>query len=121
MTNKQYRINVYENENQEEIVSRVRYNSVLDYWDGRNLSNGGVGRHRGLTKLKDGRYVLIYGTQWQGEHDYAVIISAERALKEILRSHNEYLLKTKKFKELNALGEELGLLGETEFDDDEEI
>lgn len=98
-----YRVNVYLYEGSDEIVARVRYNQVLDYWDGRNHSNGGTGMHKGLTKLRDGRYVLIIGTQWQGQRDYAHIVSKEDALKEILRSDNLELLKTKKFNELNQL------------------
>jgi predicted RNase H-related nuclease YkuK (DUF458 family) len=58
-----------------------------------------------LTKLKDGRYVLIHGTQRQGEKDYAIVISAEQALQEILKSGNHYLLETKKFRELKELYE----------------
>jgi len=97
---KEYRVNVYENN---EVIARVRYNSNLDFWDGRNWSNGGVGRHKGLTKLKDGRYVLIHGTDWQGEKDWAEVISAEAALQEILRAQRLELLETKKFKELKEL------------------
>jgi hypothetical protein len=102
----QYRINVYEDEYSNEIIARVRYNSNLDYWDGRNWSNGGVGLHKGLTKLKDGRYVLIYGTNWQGDKDYGTIISKEDALQEILKSQNLELLKMKKWKDLKILYEE---------------
>ena len=101
---KQYRVNVYDGNNN--VVARVRYNSCLDYWDGRNWTNGGVGRHKGLTKLRDGRYVLIHGTDWQGEKDWAEIISPEQALQEILKSGNTELLETKKFAELKKLYEE---------------
>ena len=109
---KQYRVNVYEDG---DVIARVRYNQNLDYWDGRNWTNGGVGRHKGLTKLRDGRYVLIHGTQWQGEKDWAEIISPEQALQEILKSGNTELLDTKKFAELKKLYEEKYLL---EDDDD---
>jgi predicted RNase H-related nuclease YkuK (DUF458 family) len=108
---KQYRVNVYENG---DVIARVRYNSCLDYWDGRNWTNGGVGRHKGLTKLRDGRYVLIHGTDWQGEKDWAEIISPEQALQEILKSGNTELLETKKFYELKQLYQNL----ELEDDDD---
>jgi hypothetical protein len=97
---KEYRVNVYADREQTEIVGRVRYNQSLDYWDGRNFTNGSVGRHWGLTKLKDGRYVLIHGTQWQGEKDYAEVISAEEALRLIMKTQNTDLLKTKKYKDL---------------------
>jgi hypothetical protein len=102
----QYRINVYEDEYSNKIIARVRYNSNLDYWDGRNWSNGGVGLHKGLTKLKDGRYVLIYGTNWQGDKDCGTIISKEDALQEILKSQNFELLKMKKWKDLKKLYDE---------------
>jgi hypothetical protein len=123
MAKEQYRVNVYE-ENQyglgDDVIARVRYNSCLDYWDGRNWTNGGVGRHKGLTKLRDGRYVLIHGTQWQGEKDWAEIISPEQALQEILKSGNTELLGTKKFAELKKLYEEKYLLEEEEFEEEAE-
>lgn len=76
-----------------DVIARVHYNNNLDRWNGRDWSCGDVGRHKGLTRLKDGRFVLIFGTQWQGEQDYAEIISKEEALQEILKSGNEKLLK----------------------------
>ncbi|QZT33672.1 hypothetical protein HUR95_15820 [Caldalkalibacillus thermarum TA2.A1] len=85
------------------VVARVNYNDNLDFWDGRNWSCGSVGRHKGLTRLKDGRFVLIHGTDWQGERDYAEIITAEQALQEILSSGNEELLEEEKFADLKAL------------------
>ncbi|PGQ88366.1 hypothetical protein [Priestia megaterium] len=104
---KEYRVPVYSSEDEKfesgAIVSRVRYNEDLDYWDGRNHSNGGNGYHKGITKLKDGSYVIIRGSQWQGDRDYGYIVSAEEALQEILKSDNAELLKTKKFKGLNEL------------------
>jgi len=112
---KQYRVNVYDGNNN--VVARVRYNSCLDYWDGRNWTNGGVGRHKGLTKLKDGRYVLIHGTQWQGEKDWAEIITPEQALQKILKSGNTELLETKKYRELKELYEKTMVQEE---DDEEE-
>jgi hypothetical protein len=57
-----YQITVYNSEN--EPIAPVQYNADLDYWDGRNFSNGGFGRHKGLTKLKNGQYVIINGTDW---------------------------------------------------------
>ena len=110
---KQYRVNVYENQ---DVIARVRYNQNLDYWDGRNWQNGGVGRHKGITKLKDGRYVIIIGSDWQGERDYAYIVDADEALQEILKSQNLDLLETKKFKELKNLYNEKYLL-----EDDEDL
>jgi len=114
MAKKEYRVNVYADEFMEEVIARVRYNQNLDFWDGRNWQNGGMGRHKGITKLKDGRYVLIHGTQWQGEKDWAEIISPEQALQEILKSGNTELLETKKFTELKKMYEEEYLLEDEE-------
>jgi len=102
----QYRINVYEDEFKNEIIARVRYNAILDYWDGHNWRNGNPGKHKGLTKLKDGRYVLIYSSDWQGDKDFGIIISEHDALQEILKSQNLDLLKMKKWKNLKILYEE---------------
>jgi hypothetical protein len=88
------------------VVGRVRYNSNLDYWDGRNLTCGQTGRHKGIAKLKDGRFVIIHGTQWQGEKDSAHIISDEEALQEILKSGNTELLSLKKYHPLKELQDE---------------
>ena len=112
---KQYRVNVYQND---QVIARVRYNQDLDYWDGRNWQNGGIGRHKGITRLKDGRYVIIIGTDWQGEKDYAYVVDAEEALQEILKAQRLELLETKKFSRLKKLYEEKYLL---EFEDDEDL
>ena len=117
MGKKQYRVNVYEDG---DVIARVRYNQNLDYWDGRNWQNGGVGRHKGITKLKDGRYVIIIGTDWQGEKDWAEIISPEQALQEILKSGNTELLDTKKFAGLKKLYEEKCLLEDDELEEEAE-
>lgn len=111
MANKEYRVNVYSNDT---VVARVRYNADLDHWDGRNYTSGSTGRHLGITRLKTGEYVLIHGTQWQGERDTAEIVDAETALQEILKSGNAELLETKKFKDLKKLAEEKGMIGECE-------
>ncbi len=86
------KVNVYDDKG--ELVARVKYTDNLDRWDGWNWSSGERGCHKGLTQLTDGRYVLVYGTQWQGDRDRAVIISAERAVREVLESDNEDLLDT---------------------------
>ena len=110
MAKREYRVNVYESQDlQDDVVARVRYNQDLDYWDGSNNTNGGIGMHKGITKLKDGRYVIIIGSQWQGAKDYAYIVSAEEALQEILKSDNGQLLDTKKFVELKRLKDRGGL------------
>ena len=120
MAKKEYRVNVYADEFMEEVIARVRYNQNLDFWDGRNWQNGGTGRHKGITKLKDGRYVLIHGTDWQGEKDWAEIISPEQALQEILKSGNIELLDTKKFAELKKLYEEKYLIEDDELEEEAE-
>lgn len=85
----------------DEIVAEVEYNSNLDFWDGRNNTCGSTGRHKGLTQLESGEYVLIHGTQWQGERTTGEIISPEQAVKEIIASGNLDLFDT--FPELAAL------------------
>jgi len=95
-------VNVYNNEG--EIIGEVKYNTNLDRWDGRNMTSGSTGRHKGLTRLKNGSFVLIYGTDWQGERDTAEIITPEQALQEILKSGNLDLLK--EHPELEAIREE---------------
>ncbi len=119
---KQYRVNVYANRHEVDgdVIARVRYNQNLDYWDGRNWQNGGMGRHKGITKLKDGRYVIIKGTDWQGERDYAYVVDADEALQEILKSQNLDLLETKKFKELKNLYNEKYLLEDDELEEEAE-
>ena len=108
----EYRVNVFDNELGEGLViGRVRYNSILDYWDGRNWTSGALGMHKGLTKLKD-------GTQWEGEKDYAYTVSPKEALNEILKSGNVQLLDQSRFKKLKELYELLEL--ENEYEDLEE-
>jgi len=93
-------VNVYENEYMDKVVARVQYNELLDVWNGSNWSNGGVGRHLGITKLRDGRFVLIHGTQWDGEKDYGMIVTDAAALNAILQSDKEDLLSSKRFASL---------------------
>ena len=97
-------VNVYNNN---EVIARVKYTNNLDFWDGRNYTNGGAGLHKGLTKLKDGSFVLIHGSQWQGSKDHAKIITADKALQEILKSDYEELLEEEKFKELKKLNKQM--------------
>lgn len=88
-----------------DVIARVEYNQNLDYWDGRNWTNGATGRHLGVTRLKDGRYVLIHGTQWQGERDTAEIVSPDQALQAIMKSEQFELLDLKRFVDLKTLYE----------------
>jgi hypothetical protein len=99
------------------LVAVVKYNNDLDFWDGRNFSCGSTGRHLGITKLKDGRYVLIHGTDWQGERDYAEVVTDEEALNAIISTGHTKLLEKKKFKPLKKLYEEKYLNQEVEEDD----
>ena len=85
------------------VIACVKYNSNLDFWDGRNWTCGSTGRHKGMTKLKNGQYVLIHGTQWQNEKDHAEVISAEQAFQEILKSGNHHLLDEASFSDLKQL------------------
>ncbi len=85
------------------IVAEVEANTNLDYWDGHNYTCGHTGRHRGLTQLESGEYVLIHSTQWVGERDYGEIVTPAAALAEILRSRNLELLD--QFPDLAALRE----------------
>lgn len=100
-----------------DLVAVVKYNNDLDFWDGRNFSCGSIGRHLGITKLKDGRYVLIHGTDWQGERDYAEIVTDEEALDAIISTGHVELLEKKKFEPLKKLYEEKYLNQEVEEDD----
>ena len=84
------RVNVYDDDGT--VIARVKYNSDLDHWDGSNWTCGSTGRHLGLTQLADGRFVLIHGTQWQGEQDSAEIIDRDCAIQMILQSEHEDLL-----------------------------
>ena len=88
-----------------EVIARVTYNQKLDYWDGNNWQNGGNGRHRGLTRLDTGEYVLIRGTDWEGERDTGEIITPEQALQEILKVNATELFEEPMFQELKQLHE----------------
>lgn len=98
------RVNVYENEwAMGPVIARVEYNSRLDHWNGSNWSDGGVGTHLGITQLRDGRYVLIHGTQWEGERDWAEVVTDERALQAVLKSGNDHLLDQPRFRRLKEM------------------
>ena len=87
-------IPVYADYEHGEIIARVSYNTNLDYWDGNNMTCGGTGLHKGLTRLKkSGDYVLVHTSQWQGSRDYAEVISPKQAVQEILKSGNHELFE----------------------------
>lgn len=69
-----------------QVVARVEYNTDFDFWDGRNNTCGSTGRHLGYTKLKSGKYVLIHGTQWQGERASAEVVSGEELVQAAART-----------------------------------
>lgn len=105
-------VNVYEGGdeygNGKKVVARVKYNSCLDHWDGHNWTNGSTGRHLGITRLKNKKFVLIHGTQWQGDKDHAEIVSDEDALQAILDNDPDEL---KNWPDLQKLADEK-LIGE---------
>ena len=105
------KVNVYEDGR---VIARVEYNSNLDFWDGKNWTCGSTGRHLGLTRLrKSGQYVLIHGTDFQGEQDRAEIVTDEEAYRAIISSGNIELLD--KFPDLRRFEEDL----DTDEDPDE--
>lgn len=93
-----------------QVVARVKYNDLLDRWNGSNWSGGAPGRHLGITKLRDGRFVLIHGTQWDSESNYGVVVSDREALNAILTADREDLLEEKRFEPLKTLAEEILIL-----------
>lgn len=70
-----------------EAIGMVEYTANLDHWDGSNQTSGDTGRHLGIGRLKDGRFYVCHGTQWQGERDSANIIPEVDA-KELCLRHN---------------------------------
>jgi len=94
------------------IVAHVKYNERLDYWDGNNNTNGGMGMHKGMTKLRkpydpERPYVIIIGSQWQGSKNYGYCVTKEEAIHEILAagcSEDDWLSKELK-EEIKAMEE----------------
>ena len=100
------KISVYDGR---QVVARVKYNENLDHWDGHNWTCGGLGLHEGITRLKDGRFVIIRGSQHEGDRDYAEIVSNDMALQAVLRAKDEKLLQkyfSEKIAELDTEEEE---------------
>ena len=110
-------VKVYRDETKQELIGVVNYSENLDFYDGRNFQNGGFGYHKGLTKLKNGSYVIIIGSNWEDVQDYAYVVSDKEALREIIESGNLELLKEGRFKKLRMLYEETMIIEEE--DDDE--
>lgn len=97
-------VNIYNSSNK--VIGTVKYNNNLDTWNGGNYQNRGVGRHLGITKVSNGRYCLIFGTDWEGENDYAHLIPDEQAFQLIMK-YNQDLLDKDLFKELSRFKENL--------------
>ena len=103
------KINVQENDyDYEVIVGKVTYNQDLDFWDGRNYSCGQCGYHNGIARLKkpykDGRlFVLIVGTDYQGEKDWASLKTDQEILDIIIDSNNLEILEKRGYKRLKDL------------------
>lgn len=85
------------------VIGRVSESRNLDYWDGNNMQHGGMGHHLGLTIRKNGDLVFIHTTQWQGERDWAEVVSEDDAMQAILRADAVHLLDEPRFKKLKAL------------------
>lgn len=101
------KVSVYESDLKEgPVIARVNSNRNLDHWNGSDWSDGGLGTHLGITQLRDGRYVLIHSTQWQGERDWAEVVTDQVALQAILKSGNDYLLEQSRFRRLQTLAAE---------------
>ena len=100
-------VNIYKDH---EIIAVVKYNNNLDVWNGSNWQNGGTGRHLGISAImnKDGekRFVLIHGSDWEGQSDYGEIISDEHAFQKIMR-YNPELLDEDKFESLKRFKKNL--------------
>lgn len=102
-------VNVYDNNGN--VIGTVKFNNNLDVWNGNNWQNGGLGMHLGITRMSNGEYVQINGTNWEGREDHAEIISEEKAFQLIMKYSPE-LLEEKKFENLKKF--EKNLLTEME-------
>ena len=87
-----------------EVIGDVKYNERLDFYDGRNYTCGSTGHHKGFGQLKDGRFYIIYGTQWQGERDYAEICDGKEIVAEAIKTGN--IGELKEFPELMKIYKE---------------
>lgn len=97
-------VNIYDNNG--DVIGTVKYNNNLDVWNGSNWQNGGTGLHLGITKLSNGEYVKINGTDWQGCENSAEIISEKRAFQLIMK-YAPKLLEEEKFKDLKKFEKDL--------------
>jgi len=95
------KVAVYENG---KILAIVEINRNLD---GDAGNSGFDGIHLGLTRLNDGRYVLISSSQWEGDEQSAEVITSDKAFDYICQTGNYYLLNDPKFADLKPMLEEL--------------
>lgn len=84
---------LFEHSESDEVIADVKYNNDLDMFDGDDHFNPDRGRHLGFGQLDDGRFYLVFGTEYKGQHNYAVVVPAERIVKEALKSHNLHVLE----------------------------
>ena len=85
-----------------------------------DVEGGGVFMHKGITKLKSGSYVIIIGSNWQDDEDYAYVVTDKEALDEIVNSYNLQLLEKGRFKRLRELYEKTMLIEDDEDEEDED-
>jgi len=108
MPSEEYRLSIYNNEDLKgKLIARVRNNTNLDYFNGEYWFNTEKGSHRGLTKLGDGRYVLMHSYDDESKRDYGYVITEKEALDEIIKAQRFDLFKTKKFKDLKKAYDEM--------------
>lgn len=100
---KEIRVSVYNDFN--EPIARVRYNANLDKYHDGAWYNGGIGYHKGLTSLSDGRFVLISHSDWHNDNPKAKIVTDEEALEAIKESDRYELLEKNQFEKLKQLHE----------------
>jgi hypothetical protein len=85
-----YKVPLYDGER---CVGRVSYTENLDDWDGGNFTCGSTGRHLGVGRTRSGQFYLCHGTQWQGERDYAKVVSEEEAKEAVMRRNETDLYR----------------------------
>ena len=83
-------VKCYADETCERVIGMVDYTDNLDHWDGHNWTSGGTGYHIGIGKTKLGKWYVCYGTQWEGQQDYAHIISEAAARQKCLDHGGNY-------------------------------
>lgn len=98
------KINVYEDG---EIIENVSLSRNLDYWDNEYncMCNGDFDMHRGVTRLTDGRIVIIFSfsnNNYGGIiiEDYGMVITKEQAIEYIVESGQLHILNQNRFADL---------------------